>query len=203
VSAIGAVSGDFRPVQSTRRRQPKIPSAILGMSIFIVTEIMFFTALISSYLVIKASHPNWAPPADIVLPVYTTLFNTVVLIASGIAIVVAGQRLRKDMSSTAGQTWTLWSIALGVFFVAFQGYEWFGLVRYGMTLKSDLFSSCFYLIIGCHALHAIASVVAMMLMYANLARRRLSLDTFRAMQILWVFVVSIWPVLYYLVYFPG
>jgi heme/copper-type cytochrome/quinol oxidase subunit 3 len=201
MSAMSASIGlPHRPVG---KRGPKVPSAILGMSIFIVTELMFFTALISSYMVIKSSFPNWAPPGDVVLPVYTTLFNTVVLLVSGGLLFRAGSLLKKDIHSERGISLVLWSLAFGFFFVAFQGYEWVGLVSYGMTLKSDIFGSCFYLIIGSHALHVAVALIGLVLIYRKLLKRTADLASFQAMQLFWTFVVALWPVLYAIVYFPN
>jgi heme/copper-type cytochrome/quinol oxidase subunit 3 len=188
---------------SVSRRGPKVPSAILGMAIFIVTELMFFTGLISSYMVIKSSFPMWAPPGDVVLPVYTTLLNTIILLASGALLLRAGVLLKKDIRSQRGIHLVLWSLAFGTFFVAYQGYEWVGLVSYGMTLKSDIFASCFYLIIGSHALHVAVALIGLGWMYRKLINGTAKLASFQAMQLFWTFVVALWPVLYAIVYFPN
>src|SRR5690242_16508393 len=72
------------------RRQPAVPSVILGTIIFVLTETMYFSALVSSFMVIR-SHVfgDWTPPADIRLPVAATAFNTAVLIVSGVLMYLA------------------------------------------------------------------------------------------------------------------
>ena len=88
-----------------RRKRPArealMPSAVLGMSLFVATEVMFFTALMSSYLVIKADIRGWAPPENVTLPVMATAFNTLVLMASGVLIVLADFKLRKGQADKA------------------------------------------------------------------------------------------------------
>lgn len=174
-----------------------IPSPVLGMLIFVVGEIMFFSALISTRIVIKASSGIFAPPENVKLPVLMTGFNTAVLILSGILMIAAGFKHGSERSKTLFAL----SIATGAFFVGVQGYEWFNLLSYGMTMTSGVFGATFYLIIGCHALHAIAALFVMIWYYREYTKNRFGKDGMLALQIFWLFVVLIWPVLYSLVYF--
>ncbi|MDP7743878.1 MAG: cytochrome c oxidase subunit 3, partial [Lentisphaeria bacterium] len=59
-----------------------VSHAALGMIIFVVCEIMFFGGLVSAYLVGSAGQ-DWPPTGQPRLPVWTTAFNTVVLLLSG------------------------------------------------------------------------------------------------------------------------
>jgi heme/copper-type cytochrome/quinol oxidase subunit 3 len=184
------------------RRKKVLENEVLGVCIFIVSELMFFTALISAYLVIKAATGNtWTPPADVRLPVLTTALNTGVLLASGYLTFLAGrlhgqptavERMRKIYGA---------AIALGLVFVTVQGYEWLKLISVGMTLASGVFASTFFLIIGAHGLHVLGAVLAMIAVYARMQKATLTEPVFQAMRIFWYFVVGIWPVLYGLVYF--
>jgi len=177
-----------------------MPTPILGMLMFIGTEVMYFTALISSYMVISAVSPNWAPPTQVMLPVQSTALNTLVLLASGVLMVLANFKLRTDMKSAAGKSMVQWSLLLGTTFVGFQGYEWLNLISYGLTMTSGVYGGCFYLIVGSHALHAVGALIALFIMYRKMTANRLDLHSFQAMMIFWVFVVAVWPVLYTLVY---
>ena len=69
-----------------------------------------------------------------------------------------------------------------------------------MTMTSSQLGSFFYLIIGMHALHAIAAIVALFWALNELNAGRLTVARFGAVQLFWFFVVLIWPVLYALVY---
>ena len=184
------------------RRQPVVPSVILGTIIFVLTETMYFSALVSSFLVIRSRvFGEWTPPADIRLPVVATAFNTAVLVVSGILMYFAtrayarpgGRDLAKRLFGTA--------ILLGAFFVIFQGYEWVKLIGWGMTLQSGIFGSTFFMLVGSHGLHVLAAVTVMAVLYRRLIAGKLKLDEMRAMRIFWLFVVGVWPVLYRLVYF--
>ncbi len=92
------------------------------------------------------------------------------------------------------------AMALGAFFVCFQGYEWVALIRQGLTLTSSNHGSFFYLIVGLHGLHAIAGLSVLARAGILLARGRLAPGHFAAAQVFWYFVVGLWPVLYFAVY---
>ena len=174
-----------------------IPSPVLGILIFVVGELMFFSALVSTRIVIKASAGIFAPPQNVKLPVLTTGFNTGVLLLSGILMIAAGWKHGSERSKSLFAM----AIATGLFFLGVQGYEWVNLVKYGMTMTSGVFGATFYLIIGCHALHLVAAVLAMLWYYRLYVKDQFGKDGMLALQIYWTFVVLIWPGLYALVYF--
>jgi len=180
-----------------RQSKKGIPSPVLGMLIFVIGELMFFSALVSTRVVLKASSGIFAPPENVRLPVLTTGFNTAVLLLSGIFMIAAGWKHGSERSKSLFAL----AIATGLFFLGVQGYEWFNLLSYGMTMTSGVFGATFYLLIGCHALHVIAAVVTMMWFYRLYAKNQFGKDGMLALQIYWSFVVLIWPVLYVLVYF--
>ena len=55
--ATSEVSLDNRP----KRARTPVSSGVIGMLLFMVTEAMFFAALISAYLVIRAGLEEWPP----------------------------------------------------------------------------------------------------------------------------------------------
>lgn len=182
-------------------RKPLLASCVLGTIIFVVTEVMFFTALVSAYLVIKAGMGAWAPPESVTLPVAATALNTVILLTSAILMFVAGRRYKgaQDVERTAPLYLT--AALMGAFFVSLQGYEWVRLVSYGMTMQNSIFGSCFFLLIGSHGLHVLSAVLVVGWFFRKLQKGELTVDQFKALRIYWFFVVAIWPVLYGLVYF--
>lgn len=182
-------------------RKPLLASCVLGTIIFVVTEVMFFTALVSAYLVIKAGMGAWAPPESVTLPVAATAFNTLILLSSGVLFFLAGRRYRGPGDSARITQLYLTATLMGAFFVTLQGYEWVKLVSYGMTMQNSIFGSCFFLLIGSHGLHVLSAVIVVGVFFRRLLRGELTVDQFKALRIYWFFVVAVWPVLYGLVYF--
>ena len=105
------------------------------------------------------------------------------------------------MLLAVGAVYLLASILLGSFFVAFQGYEWLGLIREGLTLTSSTHGSFFYLIVGLHGLHAVVALGFLVGIYVRMrADQPLLSSTFAAARVFWYFVVGLWPILYLRVY---
>lgn len=189
-----------QPSPNSVGRRLAIPHAVLGVLLFVVCEVMFFGGLISAYLVGSAGQ-SWPPADQPRLPVITTLFNTVVLLCSGWFMYRASLPQRNNSKAEAASSTPLAiTIGLGVFFVVFQGYEWVQLIQFGLTIQSSTYGAFFYLIVGIHALHVIAALVALLYVYVRLKQGRLTSGTFGAAKIFWYFVVGLWPVLYILVY---
>ena len=90
------------------------------------------------------------------MPVEATAFNTAVLLASGAMLFVAHRRIQARREGV--EKALLGAVLLGTFFVVFQGYEWVQLIHEGLTLTSSTLGAFFYLIVGTHALHAVAAL---------------------------------------------
>jgi cytochrome c oxidase subunit 3 len=186
-------------VVANPRPTPLVPNAVLGMLIFIFTEVMLFAGLISAHTITRASSAlGWPPPGQPRLPFEETALNTAALLLSGAAVFFAQRVLRRDRSRALH--WLAAGCALGAFFVGFQGVEWLGLIREGLTLTSSTHGAFFYLIVGLHALHAIAALAALGWAGLRLQRSLLPPSSFAAVALFWYFVVGVWPVIYLRVY---
>ena len=172
------------------------------MVVLIITEVMFFSGLVSAYLIIRAGLEEWPPWGQPRLPIESTAFNTLLLIISAFAVYQSRKYLKNNLITRASQ-FHLGAILLGLCFLLLQGYEWVQLLQFGMTLSSSVYGALFYLIIGAHGLHVFGALVLMTYGFVHFKREK-SFETISSnilpMQILWYFVVGIWPLLYTLVY---
>lgn len=190
--------------QMAEARSPKKPllsNAVFGTLVFVLTEVMFFMGLISSFIIIKARYGSWAPPEGITLPVEATALNTGILFLSAIYLFMAGREIAKKPTSSKVGKYLIRATVLAAFFVTFQGYEWVQLLKYGMTIQSGTFGATFYVIIGAHAVHVLSAVLVMISLYFKFKKGLLTDQQVYAMQVFWFFVVGIWPVLYTMIYF--
>lgn len=187
-----------RRVVSEARTQRLIPSSVLGMLLFVVVEIMLFAGFISAFSIVKASAIVWPPPDQPRLPLEETALNTAALLASGVLLFLARRSFRKN--PVGARKPLLASMALGAFFVIFQGVEWLRLIQEGLTLTSSNLGSFFYMIIGVHALHAVAALILLAYAWWQLRQGRLRSSLLAAAEVFWYFVVGVWPFLYVTVY---
>ena len=181
------------------RPRPVLPSAVLGMLIFVGAEVMLFAGLISAFLILRATAAGaWPPAGQPRLPLEETAFNTTALLASGFMLWRA-RRAFAGSPTRALRPLTV-AMALGAFFVLFQGYEWVMMIGQGLTLSSSNHGSFFYLIVGMHGLHVLAGLSVLSWAWWRLRGGFLASSSFAAAQVFWFFVVGLWPILYVLVY---
>lgn len=176
-------------------------SATLGMGLFVFAEVMLFAGFLSAFAIVQGSAmPGmWPPPDQPRLPVGRTALNTLALLASGVLLFLGGRRFRRSGAAAAGP-WMLGALALGAAFVLFQGLEWAALLGHGLTLTSSQLGSFFYVIIGTHALHAVAAILALGWGVAAMRAGKLRESALGAIELFWYFVVLVWPLLYWRVY---
>ena len=182
------------------RRKPVMVSGLLGTLIFIGTEVMFFAGLMSAFTIVRAGALTgmWPPPNQPRLPAEATVFNTMVLLGSGVALLVAWLRYRKGKRAFGP---ALAALLMGLTFLVLQGREWVALIAQGLTLTSSPLGSFFFLIVGLHGIHAVAACGVLVGVALKLQRGIITNGHFFAAQAFWYFVVLMWPVIYLRVYF--
>lgn len=105
--------------------QPGLPVANgkLFMWLFLSTEIMFFAALIGTYIVLRFGSPTWPLPHDVHLSEPIGAFNTFVLICSSVSIVLAFESAKRNEAGLA-RIWMIVTLVLGTVFLGIKGYEY-------------------------------------------------------------------------------
>lgn len=182
--------------------QTRVHNALLGMLLFLGTDLMFFVALIGAFLVFRLGSPDWPPMSQPRLPILVTGLNTAILLASGYTMWRAWRAMRRDHQRSMMRQLTLTAI-LGATFLIVQGSEWVRLVGFGLTMSSSVYGAIFYTLIGCHAVHVLGAVIWLMLVLALASQQRFTAKRHIALQLCgmyWFLVVGLWPILYTLVY---
>jgi cytochrome c oxidase subunit 3 len=167
------------PAPSVRR----VPSSVLGMSLFVSSEVMFFGGLFASYFMLRETAGAWPPAGSVETSLLLPSLLTAVLLASS-ATVHAGR---------VGAT-----IALGVLFLGGQAYEYAQLANEGLSASTDVFATLFFTITGFHGLHVAAGIV--MLTAAFLRRGRGSEGPAEAVAYYWHFVDAVWVLVFLALY---
>jgi heme/copper-type cytochrome/quinol oxidase subunit 3 len=200
-------------------------STKLGMWVFLASDIMFFTALIGTYIILRFSTTEaWAQPGA-VLNVPLTAFNTFLLICSSVSMVKAFAAVA-DGDQKGLKFWLLMTILGGAAFVGVQVFEYIKLadhgllpsgfregsdvgqlaaldpVKYGLA-TSGLYGSTFYSMTGFHGFHVTCGVVCMTWVLFKAMRGGYTQLDYRGVEVIglyWHFVDLVWIILFTIVY---
>jgi cytochrome c oxidase subunit 3 len=188
-------------IELTQARPKLVSNSIIGIVLFIITEIMFFSGMISAYLVNRAGATQWPPANQPRLPVEITAVSTAILLLSAIFFIV----LITTYSNKRDQAkiWLGLSMIGGLTFLGIQGYEWIKLIGFGLTTTSSVYGAFFYSIIGMHGLHVLVGIILLIYLWFGIGKKANTEEAknkITTVGIFWFFVVAIWPVLYYMVY---
>jgi heme/copper-type cytochrome/quinol oxidase subunit 3 len=179
-------------------RTPLVPNGVMGMLIFVFTELMLFGGFLSAFIIIKSGAVVWPPPGQPALPFEQTAFNTGLLLLSGAMLFVTRRRFDHDRASA--RTPMLIAMGLAAAFVVLQGREWIALLSQGLTLTSSSLGSFFFLVIGLHALHVVIALGMLARSFVRLRGGWLASSQLGTTEVFWYFVVGVWPVVWLVMY---
>jgi cytochrome c oxidase subunit 3/cytochrome o ubiquinol oxidase subunit 3 len=172
-----------------------------GMLAFLFSEAAFFSTLIVAYVAFKGQ--DAIGPTPEVLSLRLALATTACLLTSSLTVHLAAGALARGASPLFHLLW-LATIALGVAFLAGTAYEWYGLlVDHHLTISRNLFGTTFYTLVGFHALHVTAGVIAMLVVLGLALARQITRDHAQAAHLVswyWHFVDGVWLVVFTVVY---
>jgi len=174
----------------------------LGMWVFLVSEVMFFTALIGSYIILRwGTGAPWPEPRT-VLAIPITAVNTFILICSSVSMVKAyAAAVRDDQPGL--KRWLLTTVAGGATFVGVQAFEYHHLIEKGFLPSSGLFGASFYTMTGFHGFHVTCGVLSMIWVTIRAFRGKYAGGKFQGIETIglyWHFVDLVWIILFTIVY---
>ena len=115
--------------------EPAVPvrPGKLAVWLFLSTEIMFFTALIGTYIVLRFGAPagSWPSPHSVQLIEWVGALNTFVLICSSVTIVFALENAKRDLPARA-KRWLLLTMLLGLTFLGIKAFEYTAKFSHGI-----------------------------------------------------------------------
>lgn len=105
--------------------QPALPllNGKLFLWLFLSTEIMFFAALIGTYIVLRFGALVWPRPHEVHLVEYIGAFNTFVLICSSVTIVISLEAAKANRGGAA-KMWLFITLLLGTVFLGVKMVEY-------------------------------------------------------------------------------
>ena len=176
----------------------------LGMWVFLASEVMFFTALIGAYIILRFAHPGpWVGhPQETPLNIPITAANTFLLICSSVTMVKAFASAQDD-NQRGLRMWLVATVLIGATFVGVQIYEYQELIHNGFTPGSSLFGSTFYTMTGFHGFHVTMGVLCMIFVTWRAFRGKYTAADHRGVEVIglyWHFVDLVWIILFTIVY---
>jgi cytochrome c oxidase subunit 3 len=200
------------PLGATRQPMEgmKVYNVKLGIWVFLLSEVMFFTSLIGAYIILRFAHPDAYPHPGVVLNVPLTAFNTFVLICSSVTMVKAFAAVEHG-DQRGLKNYLLATVGLGAFFLGVQGYEYYKLAshhfvpmasRYGAE-GQPLYGATFYTLTGFHGAHVTIGVLVMIWITIRAFQGKYHQENYggvEAMGLYWHFVDLVWILLFTIVY---
>ncbi len=173
----------------------------LGFWTFIGSETLFFGSLISTYMVYKGASVTGPYPHE-VLNIPLTSVSTFVLLMSSLAMVLALSAVQNG-SRPGTLTWLMVVAVLGLIFLGIQAYEFTTFVHEGLTIKTNVFGSAFFVLTGFHGAHVSVGVLWMLTLWILALRGKIGKQDALKVEIAglyWHFVDVVWIAIFTLVY---
>jgi cytochrome c oxidase subunit 3 len=211
--ALTTTTGEASPVAGlSHDARGGISNVVLGMLLFITSEVMFFGGLFAAYFNVRANSPQWPtinPETGhqfelAILPLVGPA--TVFLILSSFTCQFAVWAIRRG-----DRTGFLRNIAatfiIGIVFLLMQATDYIALANEGLTLSAGTYGTTYFTLTGFHGAHVFGGVIMLgVILYRGLvgqfsARHH---DAAEAVSLYWHFVDVVWILLFSLLYLlPG
>lgn len=173
---------------------------LFGIYMFLIAESMIFLGLFTAYLTFRAVSPVWPPAGTPETELLLPGINTIILISSSF-VMNQGNRAIKQNNVAGMRAWFGATALMGAIFLAGQGYEY---AHTGFGLKTNLFTSTFYVLTGFHGLHVCFGLsLILLVLWRSLKPGRYSSAShfgIEAAEIYWHFVDVVWIVLFTILY---
>jgi len=178
-----------------------LSSRKLLMWAFLGSDVMFFGAFISTYLVYRGKSLVGPYPSEI-LNIPITSVSTFVLLMSSLAMVL-GLHYVKEGEKNKGTLWILVVVVLGTVFMGFQFVEFREFAHLGLTPRTNIFGTTFFILTGIHGAHVTIGVIWMAFLAYSSHNGALRPDNALDLEIAglyWHFVDIVWIVIFTVIY---
>lgn len=191
--------------QAPTRRQGGFPIPLVGMLLFLSSEVMFFGGLFATYFSARASFAGaWGPPTGAepleILPIALPI--TLILLTSSLTMHWAVRAIRRGEQGRL-RLWLVVTLSLGILFLSGQAYDYTVL---GFGISDGVFGTVFYTLTGFHGAHVFGGVVGLSILTARAGQGQFSARNHVAVEAVsyyWHFVDLVWVALFTTLYLLG
>jgi cytochrome c oxidase subunit 3 len=177
----------------------RVNPAVLGMLLFIISEVMIFGAFFTAYFFIRVvNHDPW-PAHGTELPKTVAFFNTLILVSSSFTIHFAQEALKRNnrLGLKVGMVCTF---MLGATFLFIQINEYWHI---GFSPADTAQASIFYGLTGLHGAHVTIGLMLLSFVTIRSFKGHYSSEGYLGMEvpgIYWHFVDVMWIIVFLTVY---
>jgi cytochrome c oxidase subunit 3/cytochrome o ubiquinol oxidase subunit 3 len=182
----------------------KLPSrGVVGMVCLILAEAAIFVIFVVAYIFYIGKSLSGPTPKDVLsLPIFTTIC----LLSSSLTVHAAVSALRQSRRKLCS-LWLAATVLLGGIFLCGTAHEWYDLIyNHGLTIKTNLFGTTFYSLVGLHATHVVIGLILLSLALWFSLRGEMNSEHSEKLEVLslyWHFVDGVWVVVFLVVYVLG
>jgi cytochrome o ubiquinol oxidase subunit III len=202
--AIDDVRKDILPSASEAGPAPKRIVVAYGFWIFLLSDIVMFSALFAAYAVLVRATAGGPTGAELFNQASVAIETACLLASSytcGLMSLAVGSRRRAATYFFAAVTFVL-----GAVFLALEIREFAGMIAIGATPQRSAFLSAFFALVGCHGLHVAAGLIWLAVMMAQVAIKGFRATVERRLlcfALFWHTLDIIWVWLFTVVYLMG
>ena len=179
-----------------------ISTSLLGMVLFIASEVMFFGGLFGAYFTIRSAATQWPPEGTPHLEAWYAAILTTILVSSSVTMQFGVWAIRKNDQRRL-LLWLAVTLVLGLAFLAGQANEYRMLIEEGMTLSSGVFGSTFFTLTGFHGAHVAGGACFILIVLLRARSGQFTAryhDTVEMASYYWHFVDVVWLGLFSTIY---
>ena len=177
----------------------RVSPSVLGMFLFIASEIMLFGAFFTAYFFVRVVNGTQWPTPPFHLPVFVALVNTCILVTSSFTMHWALQSVKRGnvFGLRAG---LLLTFLMGLTFLITQAIEY---SRIGFNTGDGAFATIFFCLTGLHGAHVFVGLTLLLFTTVRAFRGHFSSAYHHGVEIpgiYWHFVDVMWIVVFATVY---
>src|SRR5580700_7907125 len=173
----------------------------LAMWSFLGSECLLFGALISTYFLYRGRSVSGPGPKQIYDIPYTSVSSFVLLMSSLTMVLALAAIQRGDHRRL--RLWLTATALLGTVFVGGQVYEFTEFIHEGLTVRTNLFGSSFFVLTGFHGVHVTIGIIMLLSLVMMSSRGKIPQAKSQVVEIIglyWHFVDVVWIVIFTVVY---
>jgi len=181
-----------------------LPSrGIVGMVCLIVAESAIFIIFVVAYVFYLGKSLSGPTPGEVL---HLPIFTSICLFSSSFTVHRAVTSLEHSRRS-ACTVWLALTVLLGGIFLCGTGIEWHELIYIdGLTIKTNLFGTTFYSLVGLHASHVLIGLIMLSMALLFSLRGKMNSrhgERLEVLSLYWHFVDAVWAVVFLVVYVFG